>query len=808
VKETLSPLRTAAMFVAWSRSLALALLLLVTLAAAVRAANVEWSSVQGSLANQRHAPIDQINRSNVSRLGAAWTSDAFEDGATSRMTPLVHDGLMFLAAGSRVFALDARDGKRVWVHQTETRTTDASRWQEMFSGLAITRSWGLGLGGGLVYAGLLNGHIVALDEKTGALVWDQIVNPEPLKVSRGVICTPLYVDGVLYLGLGMETTEGHIIAVDAKTGRVLWRVGTVAEPGQPGHDSWPAQSEVWRFGGGHSWTSGAADPAAGLVYFGTGNAAPAHGGGVRPGDNLYTVSIVALELKTGRMRWYRQLIHHDLWEADLSVPPVLFEAKIKGHIRHAIATMRGDGYLFIFDRLTGEPLIPIEERAVRQSASLRTSPTQPFPAGGDTVLPPCESWRAKLPAGFVLGCMFDPPASGVPNQLVQWPSFRLAAMSYDPRTSLIIAQGQNSLLWRKVGPDPYIGYASNNTGEAVPGYPRATVAMAAIDTRTDRVVWRKELPSYDESGYRADGGALTTSGGLLFHQGGDGTLQAYDTGSGELLWKFQTDYAVGDAPPMSYSIDHKQYVAFVAGTRVWAFALDGKIPQSPPPPPPDSEEFRGAIVDAQEVETMTMLQTPSNGHRYFMDEYAFNPFRVRIPAGSSVTFINNGQLAHTIAAVDGSWTTGTLGPTEIKSVPFTNPGSYLYTSKEFPWSYGQIIVVPASHDAADTNSAQVRDQVEFGKAAFSEHCASCHGERLEGRDRTPALAGNTFQAAWRGRDEGQLFDRIKTTMPSSSPGSLTDEQYAALVAYIVHANGGSTLDVLRRSTIGGNPVIK
>jgi outer membrane protein assembly factor BamB/mono/diheme cytochrome c family protein len=774
--------------------------------AANHEASHEWLSVQGDLNNQRFGHLDQINRRNISKLGAAWISDPFEGGATSRMTPLVHDGLMFFAAGSRIYALDARSGKRVWARQTETRVSTATGWQQMVTGLATTRSFGLGLGGGMIYAGFMNGHLIALAEKTGELVWDQLINTEPLSISKGIICTPLYVHGVLFVGLGMETTEGHALAVDAKSGQVLWQVPTVAEPGQAGHETWPQDSEIWRSGGAHPWASGAADPKLGLVYFVTGNASPAFGGQTRPGNNLYTVSLIALDMKTGHLQWYQQLIHHDVWEADLSVPPVLFDFMGGGgKNRPAIAAMRGDGYLFVFDRANGEPLIPVDERAVAQSAKLSTSLTQPYPRGAESILPPCESFRSKIPAGFVLTCMFDPPSVDIPNQLAQWASVRIAAMSFDPETRYFYAQGQNSLLWRRIGGDPYLGDTTNHSGDRIPNYPRPTVILAAIDSRNDKVVWRKELPAFDNSGYKSDGGALSTAGGLVFHQGGDGSLQAYDAKTGTTRWKFQTDYAVGDAPPMSYAIDGAQYVAFIAGTKVWAFALGGTLPAAPTILAPPYEQVAGPIEDAYEVETMTIEQTPANGRRYFANEFAFNPYRARVRAGSSVTFINNGLLPHTLVAEDGSWTTGTLIPTQIATLRFDKPGAYLYSSKEYPWSYGQIIVIPATLPAGPAagspETTAASNQLDSGKASYLASCAVCHGENLGGRDRAPALAGQTFGAAWAARNAWDLFERIRATMPQSAPGTLSDENYAAIVVYILSANGQSAAAPLDLQTL-------
>ena len=778
----------------------------------VQAADQEWTSLHGTNSNQRYATLGQINTKTVGKLSATWVSDPFADGATSRMTPLVHDGLMFLAAGPRIYALNARDGKLVWVRQTELRKPSGTGLDLLLTGLAITRSWGLGLGDGMVFAGLMNGHVIALGEKDGKVVWDKVISNEPLAVSKGVSCTPLFADGVLYIGLGQEFTQGHVVAVDAKTGNVLWRMNTIPGPGEKGHDTWPQNSEIWRSGGGHPWTAGAADSNLGLVYFSTGNAGPDFGGGVRPGDNLYSVSIIALEMKTGKIRWFHQLVHHDVFEYDLSVPPLLYDVEIRGRSRRGVAVMRGDGYVFLFDRATGEPLVPIDERAVPQTPSQLTSPTQPFPRGADTILPPCDAWKDKIPAGFVLGCTFDAPSHDAPNRLAQWASVRIAPMSFDPRTNYFYAQGANSLQWRSTAEEPYLGDIANNNGFRIPRFPRSTVIVAAIDSRTDKVVWRKELPAFDDSGYKANGGSLSTAGGLVFHQGGDGTLQAYDAANGRTLWQFQTDFTIGDASPMSYALDGKQYVAFVSGPKVWAFSLGGTIPQELPPKPPETEAVAGPIQDTNEIETLTFEQTPANGHRYRLNEYAFNPYRARVRVGAPVTFINNGFLPHTIVAEDGSWTTGTLGPTQIATVAFDRPGRYLYLSKEYPWSYGQIVVVPETNSivpGAETGRARaVSEQIEAGKTAYIASCSACHGVSLAGQDRVPALAGRTFASGWAKRDALNLFDRIQTTMPLNAPGSLGEVTYAAIVSFILDANENPASVILDRSTMKDRAVTK
>jgi plastocyanin/cytochrome c5 len=397
--------------------------------------------------------------------------------------------------------------------------------------------------------------------------------------------------------------------------------------------------------------------------------------------------------------------------------------------------------------------------------------------------------------------MFEPPAHDVLNRLAQFASARLAPMAYDPKNGYFFAQGTNSLMWLGPPDDPFAPI-TNVKGIRVPNYPNPTVAVAAIEGRTGQVVWKKDLPTFDDSGYKSNGGSLATAGGLLFHQGGDGTLQAYDSRNGERVWQFQTDYAVGDASPMTYAVDGKQYVAFVAGSKVWAFALGGQMPQAAPIPTPPYEAIKGPIQDTQEIETLTLEPVGgTNGRRYRLNEYAFNPYRARVRAGTPVTFINNGYLPHTIAAQDGSWNTGTLMPTQIATLTFDKPGAYLYTSKEYPFSYGEVIVVATTDSSASTAVPATAEQVNLGKASYASSCAACHGAALTGQDRAPALVGSAFSTGWIGRDALSLFDRIRTTMPPTAPASLSDEAYAALVSFILYSNDRPVPLVLDRQNM-------
>jgi plastocyanin len=211
--------------------------------------------------------------------------------------------------------------------------------------------------------------------------------------------------------------------------------------------------------------------------------------------------------------------------------------------------------------------------------------------------------------------------------------------------------------------------------------------LAAIDTKTNKIAWRREFRVGRPSG------ALATASGLVFQMAGDGNLQAYDAKSGSLAWQFQTG-SMGGSPPFTYELAGDQYLATIVGGSVWAFKIDGPLPARPAPAVPPQEDFVGAVADSASIETASLARDMGlTGAHFLTDEYAFNPYRARVKAGTRVTWRNNGRLSHTIAAQDGSWTTETLGPLDIGSVTFDKPGTFTYICKEHPWTYGQLIVV-------------------------------------------------------------------------------------------------------------------
>ena len=304
----------------------------------------------------------------------------FEAGASTRATPVVKDGLMFIGAGTRLYALDAATGERVWVLRPDEdapEDLESARIGEVLNaGRGIPAPPGVALGDGLVFVGLMDGRLAAVDQKTGASVWTTQVGYDPPKRGQAVSGAPIYAEGTVFVGLanGDWAFRGKVLALDAKTGELLWEFYTIPGLGEPGSATWPQEgrwADVWEQGGAGVWHIGNVDVELGLVYFVTGNAVPMFGGEARKGDNLYTASILALDVRTGELRWHYQVVHHDLWDADIAIAPLLYDAAVDGQPRKALAALRADGYFFLLDRETGEPIHPVEERPVTQQAATR-----------------------------------------------------------------------------------------------------------------------------------------------------------------------------------------------------------------------------------------------------------------------------------------------------------------------------------------------------------------------------------------------------------------------------------------------------
>ena len=548
----------------------------------------DFPLVGGNYANQRYSTLKQINTSTVGRLGGAWMVHVEAGrGGTMQATPVVLDGVMYMSTG-HVAARDARTGELKWTYPSLPAPEAA--------GAGAAPSFGRGganrgvvVAEGKVFSAGPGNTLLALDQKTGALVWRTQIAP------RGTTNAPaVYYNGLVYMGVGGGEggVRGQFGAYDAKTGKEVWKFWTVPGPGEFGHDTWEGDS--WKYGGAPVWTHPAIDPELGTIYIPTGNAGPDNDGTQRGGDNLFTVSVLALDLKTGAYKWHFQEVHHDLWDYDSAAAPVLADVTYQGRPRKILMHAGKSGMLFILDRTNGKPLIGVEERPVEQEPRMKTAKTQPFPIG-DPFVPTCPE-PGSVPPEFKSTCIFGAywtdPVVMAPGTLggLSW-----APMTFSPQTGLIYVCGgimNTGFGLRRQVFDEATGRLMN-TPEGGRGFfhpaswPRAGT-LTALDPKTNKIVWQKRMPRPCGSG----SGLLSTAGGLLFHGESDGNLVAYDIRNGDEVWKFQTG-AGADAPVATYEIGGQQYVAILAGgngilqtpsgDNLWAFRLGGTLPPAAAP---------------------------------------------------------------------------------------------------------------------------------------------------------------------------------------------------------------------------------
>jgi alcohol dehydrogenase (cytochrome c) len=545
-----------------------------------------WPTNGGNWHNQRYSPLTEIDRSNVADLKGVWRARLEGSGVgpqySGEAQPLVIDGVIYVQTGaSDVFALDVTTGQTLWSYK---------------SGLdpaidVVCCGWtsrGVAHGNGRIFVGRLDGQLVALDAKTGAVAWT--VQAERWQDGFSITNAPLYYDGLVITGFsGAELgVRGRVKAFNAENGELVWTFYTIPGRGEPGNETWPQDNDLWQHGGATVWHTPAVDPELGLIYFSTGNPGPDFNGSVRAGDNLYTSSIMALELKTGRYRWHFQQVHHDIWDYDSPAPVVLFDLEYDGRQRRGLAQASKTGWVYILDRTDGTPLVGIDEKPVPQEPRQATAATQPTPSG-DAFVP---QHLDIAPEGYPLvngGKIFTPYWTDYiiakPGILggANWPP-----TAYDPTTGyLYVCAGDqaSSFLAAEIGAERppageyFVGGAFGTN--PLPSYGTFT----ALDMRTNTIVWQQHWAD------RCYSGATATAGGLVFVGRNDGRLTALDSSDGRKLWEFQTGAGM-NAPVSVFAHDGKQYVvAYSAGNMfagsakgdsVWLFALDGTLDAVPP----------------------------------------------------------------------------------------------------------------------------------------------------------------------------------------------------------------------------------
>jgi alcohol dehydrogenase (cytochrome c) len=546
-----------------------------------------WLTNGGNLYNQRYSPLSAINRDNVAQLKGVWRAHLNGSGLETKYSgeaqPLVHEGVIYVSTGADdVYALSVDTGAILWEYRAEldpNLSTVCCGWTNR----------GVALGDGKVFIGQLDAKLVALDQRTGKPVW--ITQTERWQEGYTITSAPLYYNGMVITGFsGAEYgVRGQVKAYDADNGELLWTFYTIPGPGEPGHETWSQENEVWKHGGATVWQTPAVDPELGLLYFSTANPGPDYNGSVRPGDNLYSSSILAVDVNTGEYRWHFQQVHHDIWDYDSSNPVILFDVNIGRKLRKAIVEVNKTGWAYILDRTNGKPLIGIRERRVPQEPRQATAATQPYPIGDPIVphtvdIPPLgfdlvNGGRIFTPFYGPDGVIVNPSLYGGAN----WPP-----SSYDP-TRQVLYVCASEIPGKYIGgdtdmeiPPDGVNYLGGVTAFA--DLPRVGI-FAAVDMTTNKLVWRNRWRDQCYSG------SVVTAGGLIFTGRNDGRLMALNSDTGKPLWEFQTGAGV-NATASTFEYRGAQYVAVLSagnvlinsprGDSVWLFALSGTLEQATP----------------------------------------------------------------------------------------------------------------------------------------------------------------------------------------------------------------------------------
>jgi alcohol dehydrogenase (cytochrome c) len=496
-----------------------------------------WLTYSGDYSGARFSPLKEITAANVDQLAAQWT---FQTGVVNKFeaTPLVIDGTLYVTGAlNHAWAIDGRTGKQIWHYE-----------RTLPQGLKVCCGMvnrGFAVYGDRLFMATLDAHFVALERKTGKVIYD--IEMAAVKDGFAGTGAPLIVNDKVIVGIagGEFANRGFIDAYDPMTGNRLWRFYTIPAPGEPGSHTWTG--DIWQRGGAPTWLSGTYDPALNLLYWGTGNPNPDWDGESRPGDNLYADSLLALDPDTGKLKWHFQFTPHDTHDWDANEIPVLADLTIDGRARKVVLFANRNGFFYVLDRTNGEFILarPFVNttwaKEIAPDGKPRVLPNQdPTEAGTIT----CPDWYG--------GTNFMSP-------------------SYDAGRRLFFVTARETCA-RFIRRPP----TTSNVGDRTMGgtvqlvtEPKRYGALRAIDPATGERKW--EI-TYADAGWA---GVLATAGGVVFSGDHEGNFFAADSSTGRKLFQFQTGAAIF-APPTAYAIEGRQYVVIPSGSTLTAFALPKK----------------------------------------------------------------------------------------------------------------------------------------------------------------------------------------------------------------------------------------
>jgi alcohol dehydrogenase (cytochrome c) len=512
-----------------------------------------WLTYSGNLSGQRHSLLKQITPANVKDLELQWvfqTRGPAEPVEKFEATPLVVDGIMYtVMAPNHVVALDAVTGRMFWLYSPRISQLARVCCGRVNRGLAML--------GDTLFMGTIDGHLIAIDAKTGKPIWDKAVAKPELGYSFTL--APLIVKDKVIVGPsgGEYGIRGFIAAFDAATGNEVWRFNTIPGPGEPGHETWTdAQKTAWKTGGGPAWVTGSYDPALNLLYWGTGNPGPDWNGDPRPGDNLYTDSVLALDPDTGKLKWHYQFTPHDEFDYDATQVPVLADITWQGQPRKVLISANRNGLWYVIDRTNGQFLQgkPFTKVNWMDGFDEKGRPKR--------VLNPSTEGTLVFPNNQGATNWYSPsysPSTGlfyIPSWMDTYSTYTKGPVEYKEGNQY-------------VGRFPTMAFPALRTGpgainQRLPeeGYG----AIQAVDPKTGERKWEFKMVDVTDSG------VLTTASDLVFAGGREGYFFALDAKTGAELWRGSVGGQVS-AGPMSYSVAGKQYVAISAGSTLFVYAL-------------------------------------------------------------------------------------------------------------------------------------------------------------------------------------------------------------------------------------------
>ena len=492
-----------------------------------------WLTYWGDYQGTHYSGLRQIDTSNVRRLQAAWARQ-LPGSSVLEATPLVVDGVLYTSGPPGiVVALDAASGRQIWRYQRTQKIRNPHEINPFNRGVAVL--------GNRLFVGTLDAALLALDARTGALLWE-VQMADPMQ-GFSITSPPLPLKDRIIAGIagGEFGIRGFVDAYDPVTGARLWRFSTTPGPGEFGHDTWSGDS--WTMGCGATWLPGSYDPDLDLLYWATGNPCPLYNGAARAGDNLFTSSVVALDPATGARRWHYQFSPHDTHDWDSNQDMMLVDRVFRGESRKLLMHADRNGHFYVLDRTTG--------RFIAATPFISQTWNSGFDANGRPIL-------TRGSEASAAGSVVAPTIGGATN---------FQAPSYSPATGWVYLAYQDGGQRYFSDTQPFEPGQQYPGGRgASTGQPR-TAGIKAIDPDTGKTMW--DFPLTQGS---LTSGVLATAGGVVFASSREGYLYALDARTGASLWRFQTGAAI-DASPIGYAVGGRQFVAVSSGNVLYAFAL-------------------------------------------------------------------------------------------------------------------------------------------------------------------------------------------------------------------------------------------